>query len=418
MNSPLLTTEMSDELERRIAVTGMGMVGSFGVGIDALWQTLENGGVTFAPCSRYTTVLPSAEAHAPDLRRLLRTATAARAPLVSQFALAATHFALLQAGIKLGTQIASENIALVYGTSNGPGAATQEIYEDLLNAGSAAVKPRVFQESVFNAPASLTSIQFGIKGPIIVLPAGIAAGAHVLLQAQILLAQEDVHAVIALCADELCEGVQSGARMVRYHCGPLTNTSCGAHPYDLRNQGPVMAEGACALVLERADRASARGAEILAELAGVACGNDAYRLAHNAPDGRGLSAAIHACLQDAEASASKVGAVISGAVTRADEIVEQAALLSVFAGEPPPVSSVKGGIGLAMGASALLDAALSIESLRRRTIPPTPRHEVPTQGLTLDIVTQSRVIPQLDAILSTSIGVNGLYGAALFRRMD
>lgn len=405
---------MNSDLSRTIAVTGCGLVGSFGVGRDALWSSLEAGGIPFRPCSRYKTDLPTAEVPLPDLRRLgLRTSAMMRAPLISQFALVATQGALLEARRSLGDSIPSERIAIIYGTSNGPGVETQEIYEDLLNGGPSAVKPRVFQESVFNAPASFVSIQLGIKGPIITSPSGVAAGAYVLWQAEILLADENISAVIALCSDELCEGLQTGMHLVRYHAGPRSE----AHPYDKRGNGFVMSEGACALVLERADRALARGAPFLAELAGVGCTNDAYQLAHNAPDGRGLSAAIFASLRDAEMSVRDVGLIISGAAcTRADEIVENAALYTVFGETIPPVASSKGGIGLAMGASALFDAALAIEALRRFTLPPTPDHETLVSGVLLDIVTTSRPAPSLTAVLSTCINMNGLCGALIFRR--
>ena len=90
---------MAPDLARRVAITGAGVIGSFGIGTAALWDALGAGGRTFAPCTRYPGTLPCAEAVKPDLRRMLRSGQASRMSLVSQIAIAAVHLALTQAGI-------------------------------------------------------------------------------------------------------------------------------------------------------------------------------------------------------------------------------------------------------------------------------------------------------------------------------
>ena len=228
---------MAPDLDRRVAITGIGVIGSFGIGIRALWDSLSAGRTNFAPCTRYPGTLPCAEAVKPDLRRMLHSGQTSRMSLVSQFAIAAVHLALGQARLPIGKGTAAQSVAIVYGTSHGPGATTQEIYDDLINHGSAAVKPRAFQESVFNAPASLASIQFGVKGPILVLAASVCAPA-VLQQAQMLLAHPGVDAVIALCADELCEAVQRALRVLRWH-RPATATGASSPSGSRRGAGLV-----------------------------------------------------------------------------------------------------------------------------------------------------------------------------------
>ena len=156
--------EMASNLARRVAITGAGVIGSFGLGTRALWKAFGTGGAHFAPCTRYRSTLPSAEAVKPDLRRMLRSGQTSRMSLVSQFAIAAVHLALDQAGIHGGKSGAGDAIGIVFGTSHGPAATTQEIYDDLIDRGPSAVKPRAFQESVFNAPASLASISVRTQG--------------------------------------------------------------------------------------------------------------------------------------------------------------------------------------------------------------------------------------------------------------
>ena len=390
---------MAPDLARRVAITGAGIVGSFGVGTGALWDALGAGERTFAPCTRYQGTLPSAEAAKPDLRRMLHTGQISRMSPVSQFAIAAVHLALTQARLPTGKEAAGRVIGIVYGTSHGPAATTQEIYDDLIDHGAAAVKPRAFQESVFNAPASLASIQFGLKGPIQVLAASVCAPV-VLQQAQTLLAHSGVDAVIALCADELCEAVQSALRALRWH-RPAAGTDRRSQSRPPR--GAVSSEGAAALLLERADDALARSAPALAEMAGAATTNDAWRLVRPAPDARGLIAAVHACLADAEAAPTDVDIILSAfSHNDIDDQVQAAAVRSVFGGKVPPVASMTNDIGHAMGAAGMFDVTLAVEMMHRGRAPAS----MDATGA-LDNAIRS--------ILCTGVGLNGMFGAVLIR---
>ena len=389
---------MAPDLARRVAITGAGAIGSFGIGTGALWDAAGAGNRTFASCTRYPGTLPCAEAVEPDLRRMLHTGRTSRMSLVSQFAIAAVHLALTQARLSIGKGATGPVIGVVYGTSHGPAATTQEIYDDLIDHGAASVKPRAFQESVFNAPASLASIQFGLKGPIQVLAASVCAPV-VLQQAQMLLAHPDVDAVIALCADELCEAVQSALRVVRWH-RPATGTEPSSSS---PRRGAIASEGAAALLLERADDALARGAPALAEMAGAVTTNDAWKLVRPAPDARGLIAALHGCFADAEAAPGDV-AVILSTFTNNDvgDALQAVAVRSVFGDAAPPVASMTNDIGYAMGAAEMLDVALAVEMVHRRRAPAR-----------MDCA--GGLAGGIGSILCTGVGLNGMFGAVLIR---
>ena len=391
---------MTPDLARRVAITGVGVIGSFGSGTGAFWDCVDGGGAKFAPSSRYPGALPCAEAAKPDLRRTLRFARVSRMSLVSQFAIAAVHPALAQAGLLSDKGTVECVVGMVYGTSNGPAAATRQIHDDLLERGPAAVKPRVFQESVFNAPASLASIQFALTGPIQVLAISTCAPS-VLYQAQILLARPDVAAVIALCADELCEAIQSALRVLRWHA-PRAESGTPSPP--VPGRGAVLSEGAAALVLERGDDALARDAVSLAEMAGAASTNDAWKLVRPAQDGRGLVAAIIGCLADAEASPGDVDMILSASAnTDVDDCLEAAAIRSVFGAAAPPVVSTKDHIGHAMGVATMFDIALGTEMVRRGRAPAA-------------FAAAGEFRDGIRSVLCAGIGLNGLFGAVLIRR--
>ena len=390
---------MAPDLARRVAITGIGIVGSFGIGTRALWDALGAGRRTFAPCTRYRGVLPCAEAVKPDLRQMLHTGQTSRMSLVSQFAIAAVHLALTQARLPTGKGATGKAIGIIYGTSHGPAATTQEIYDDLIDHGAAAVKPRAFQESVFNAPASLASIQFGLKGPIQALAASVCAPA-VLQQAQMLLARPGVDAVIALCADELCEAVQSALRVLRWH-RPAAGMDAPSSSRPRR--GAISSEGAAALVLERADDALARGVPALAEMAGAVSTNDAWKLVRPAPDARGLIAAVHGCLAEAEATPDDVDVILSAfSNNEVDDRLQATAVRSVFGRAVPPVASMTNHIGHAMGAAGMFDVTLAVEMIHRDRAPAS-----------MDV--GGALGGGLGSILCTGVGLNGMFGAVLIR---
>jgi len=388
---------METELSQSIAITGVGVIGPFGMSTEDLWCWLDEDKSNFDECSRYKSPLACSESVKPDLRKMLRSGQLSRAPLISQFAIAAVHMALEQSGISTKNQ--TDKIAIVYGTSNGPGAATQEIYDDLIEKGASGVKPRVFQESVFNAPASLCSIHFKIKGPIQVVPALTNAGATVLYQAQLLLANPEIEAVVALCSDELCEAIQSGFKTLKWHAKPKVDIRLKPN----KDDGAIMSEGAVALVLERADIAQSRGGKVIAELAGASITNDAYQLAYPAADGRGLSLAMKQCLIDARQKGINPDLIFSGSSgTSVDNKLERAAVDSTYKSLPPIVTT-KRNIGVAMGASIFFDVALATEILRKNVIPKS-------------LLDQQKINEPISTIMCNGVGLNGLYGSILIRK--
>lgn len=385
---------MGDTIVQTAVITGIGLVGPFGTTLDGLWEAQSNKETVFKKCSRYENGLPAVEAMPINIRQMLKSSQLSRAPLVSQYAVAATHLAVQQAEIQVDRNVKAADIGIVFSTSNGPGAATQKIYDDLIDFGPSGVKPRVFQESVFNAPASLVSIHFKFSGPIQVVPAGGCSGSTVLYQAQMMLAQPHVKTVIALCSEELCSAVQLGLRDLKWHAG--FNNKGDLTP------GAVMSEGSVALVLERKDDAIERGVKILAELAGVGIANDAAAAGQPDPTGRGLVQAIRMCLEDAMVCPTKVDMVLTGSAgTKVDDHLEDSALNKIFDDNIPPQGSAKSSIGVAMGTAAMFEIALAIASVQRKVAPKSVRSK--------------EISSLINSVLCNSIGLNGQFGATLIR---
>jgi 3-oxoacyl-[acyl-carrier-protein] synthase II len=181
-----------------------------------------------------------------------------------------------------------------------------------------------------------------------------------------------------------------------------------------------MGEGAGVLVLEREEHAKARGAEILARIAGYGASNDAFHITMPEENGRGASQAMRAVLADADASASDVGYINAhGTSTPFNDKIETHAIKQVFNGSstPPPVSSTKSHIGHLLGAAGAVEAIVCIEAVRRGVLPPTINYESPDPECDLDYVPEGpREAPGLELALSNSFGFGGQNACLAVRR--
>jgi 3-oxoacyl-[acyl-carrier-protein] synthase II len=164
-------------------------------------------------------------------------------------------------------------------------------------------------------------------------------------------------------------------------------------------------------VLEREEHARARGATVLARIAGYGASNDAFHITQPDENGRGATDAMRATLADAEASAADVGYINAhGTSTPFNDKIETLAIRQVFNGSstPPPVSSTKSHIGHLLGAAGAVEAIVCVEAVRRGVLPPTLNYEHPDPDCDLDYVPEGpREAPGLELALSNSFGFGG-----------
>lgn len=240
---------MTDEL----VITGLGAVGPFGFSTDELWSALLRSEPTWRYGGRMGEHTSSGDIVDFDLNKFRRTANGHRLPRISQYALAAAAQAIAQSSLSAkGTE--KDSISIVYGTGNGP----SDVMEKNLRAFTTnlgSLEPLSFQESVFNAPASLISIEYGFRGPLLALPMGWAAGGYAIAMAADLISFGHADVVVVVTSDEsACLGHQalSALQLVSSdRHGPAA-----IRPFDKRNSGSVLGEGAAALVLEKRSSAS------------------------------------------------------------------------------------------------------------------------------------------------------------------
>ncbi|MCC6771334.1 MAG: beta-ketoacyl-[acyl-carrier-protein] synthase II, partial [Gemmatimonadaceae bacterium] len=207
-------------------------------------------------------------------------------------------------------------------------------------------------------------------------------------------------------------GYQSMGALSRRNDAP----AAASRPFDTGRDGFVMGEGAGVLVLETLEHARARGADIIAELAGFGMTSDAFGIVQPDPDGTWAAAAMQLAMDDAGMSPADVQYINAhGTSTPANDRTESQAIRRLF-GAPPPVSSIKSMIGHTLGAAGAIEAAATALAIRHGVIPPTINYETPDPECPLDVVPNVAREARVTGALSNSFGFGGQNGVLAFRR--
>jgi len=253
-------------------------------------------------------------------------------------------------------------------------------------------------------------MRHGWKGPNFCVTTACAAGTHAIGEATRLIHEGAADVVMAGGAEAAITpiAIASFARM-----GALSTRSDdparASRPFDPDRDGFVMGEGAAFLVLERWDRAEARGARIYGEILGYGRNSDAHHITAPSPDGSGAVACMELALEDAGLAPAAIGHVNAhGTSTPLNDAAEAEAILKAFAGSPPPVTSTKGVTGHCIGAAGAVEAVAAILASSAGLVPPTANHDRTDPAVTVDIVAGApRAVNVSGPVLSNSFGFGG-----------
>ncbi len=385
---------------RRIAVTGLGAVSALAADLPGTWAAMlagRSGIVPFLP-GRTAAAAHGFDGGGLNARRLGQLDRGA------QLAVAAAREAWTGAAVPPGDPARR---AAVLGAP--PGLETlDQGYKRLYGEGNPRVHPLTVPRVMPSAGASAVSAEFGLRGPSFATASACASSAHAIALAALLIRAGLADLIVAGGADApLVPGNLRAWEALRV----LSPDLC--RPFSAGRPGLVLGEGGGVLILESWESAEARGAPILAELAGIGMTGDAGDL--TAPDPEGAAAAMRVALGDAEMEPGEIGYVNAhGTGTRLNDRAEAAALHAVFAGRPPPTSSSKGALGHTLAAAGGIEAVITVMALREGMLPPTAGFERADPECPLDPVQEARPAA-LTAALSNSFAFGGLNCSLLFR---
>ncbi|MGH9286442.1 MAG: beta-ketoacyl-[acyl-carrier-protein] synthase family protein, partial [Acidimicrobiales bacterium] len=299
--------------------------------------------------------------------------------------------------------------AVVVGTGVGGLTTLEEQIGIYITRGAARVSPFLVPMMMTNASAALVALQLGWTGPNFCITTACAAGAHAIGEGARLIREGSADVVLAggsessITPTAISAFARMGALSHRNHEPELAS-----RPFDAGRDGFVMGEGAGFVVLERWDRAVARGARIHGEVLGYGRNCDAFHITAPSPGGSGAVACMHLALDDAGLDAASIGHINAhGTSTPLNDAAEADAIMKVFDGAPPPVTSTKGVTGHLIGAAGAVEAIATMLAIRHQQVPPTANFEAPDPEIAIDVVHGGpRPLPAAPA-LSSSFGFGG-----------
>lgn len=404
--------------QQRVVITGMGAISAFGLGVDALWAGLSEGRSAIAALRharaselKVTVAAQVPESYQPEAhfsRELLP-----QLDRVSQLAMLAADEAVRSSGIDFSVAGTAERSGCIIGSGVGGEATQDEQYRRLYAENAQRLHPLTIVRAMANAAASQISIRHGLHGPGFVVASACASSNHAIGQA-LQLIRAGVMEVAVVGGSESCLGF--GTLRAWEAMRVLADDTC--RPFSANRRGLVLAEGAGVFVMESLAHAQARGATILAELAGVGMSSDAGDIV--APDMKGATMAMQRALQDARLRPDQVDYVNAhGTATQANDLNETQAIKQVFGGAAgaPLVSATKSMHGHALGASGALELVAVLCAMRDSLVPPTANLDQPDPQCDLDYVANAARSVPVTAALSNSFAFGGLNAVLALRRI-
>ncbi|HEY8094305.1 MAG TPA: beta-ketoacyl-[acyl-carrier-protein] synthase family protein [Acidimicrobiales bacterium] len=385
--------------DRRVAMTGYGVLAPCGIGKQAFWQGLLGPGTTGGTSTRMADWDPSPWFDSPKDAR--------RADRVQQFALAAAAEALEQAGAVAADP---SRIGVVVGTGVGGLHTLEEQVIVRVEKGERRVSPFLVPMMMANACGAAISLRYGFQGPCETICTACAASTHAIGYAARQIAWDRCDAVITGGA----ESADTITALAGFANMTALSSSGTSKPFDATRDGFVLGEGAAIFVLEAWDRAEERGATILGEVLGAGSNADAFHITAPSPGGTGAVACIELALADAGLAAGDIRQINAhGTSTPLNDAAEAEAVAKVFGNPSPPMTSIKGVTGHALGGAGALEAAAVLLSFEHRLIPPTAGTTEVDPAITADIVVGEPRPWEPGPTISNSFGFGGHNGSVI-----
>lgn len=393
-----------------IAVTGIGLVTPGGTGTEATWDAVCAGRAT----ARTDPVLAEAGAPVPLSCRVPPQERVRgrlwRFDPATRFLLTAAPEAVASARLD-PERWDPGRVAVVVGTAAGGIGTLEAQHRKLIASGPGALSPMTLPAFLPNMAAGHLAIELGATGPSLQTSTACASGATAIITAALLLRAGVCDIAVAGGTDAMVTPLCASAFAKLGALSRREDDPGGAsRPFDRDRDGFVLGEGCGVLVLERTAHAAARTAQPLAFLAGFGATGDAHHPTAPHPEGAGLRAATGEALVRAGRSPGEVGHINAhGTSTALNDAVEATAIRELYEAESgPSVTSAKGVLGHTMGAAGAIEAALTVLSIARGTVPPTANFtasDASTAGI--DIVRAAARPQRVTLALSHSLGFGG-----------
>lgn len=404
-----------NENERRVFVTGLGVVSPIGNDTETFWSQLIAGRSGAGPITRFDASKHgthfACEVKDFTVEGVLDRKEAKRMDRFVHYAVVAAHEALRNAGLDEGAAFDRDRVGVIVGSGIGGMETFEDQHRALVEKGPGRVSPFFIPMMIVDMAAGQISIQFGLKGPNFATVSACASGAHAIGEALRLIRAGDADVMVAGGSEATITPMAlAGFSNARALSTRNDDPQRASRPFDQDRDGFVIGEGAGILVLESEEHATRRGAKLLGELIGYGATGDAYHMTAPCVDGEGAARAMRRALQDARLRPEDVQYINAhGTSTPAGDPAEVQAIKSVFGEHARKlmVSSTKSMTGHLLGAAGGLEAVATTLCLARGIVPATINLDNPDPACDLDFVPHQARTQPVTAALSNSFGFGG-----------
>jgi 3-oxoacyl-[acyl-carrier-protein] synthase II len=416
-------------MEHRVVVTGLGMVTALGNSAAETWAGVREGRSGTAPLTRFDPGdLPEAVRIAAEVKGftpepVMDRKEARRVDLFIQYAVVAADEALRDAGLGgLGPVPEPDETGIVVGSGIGGIGTILDTAVLAAERGTARVSPFFIPGVITNLAGGHLAIRTGARGPNYATVSACATSNHAIGDSYHILRRGEARMMIAGGAEAAINRLSfAGYHAARALATEYDAPGTASRPFDARRNGFVHGEGAGIVVLETLESARDRGAEILAEVLGIGMSSDAHHITAPPEDGSGAALSMTRALRAAGVAPEEVDYVNAhGTSTPVGDVAETRAIRSVFGAHADRllVSSTKSMLGHSLGATAAVEAALTVLALREGLAPPTINLTEPDPECDLDYVPLRARRAPLRVALSNSFGFGGANSALVLRRWE
>jgi len=415
--------------ERRVVITGTGIVSCVGNNVADFWSAVVNGRCGLGPITRfdaaeYRTQI-AGEIKDFDVTKYMTLKDAKRLDMFCQFAIAAASEALTEAGLPQDLRESDMDLSrigvLVSSGIGGLKTLTDQT-EVLLNRGPNKISPLLIPMMIGDLASGNISMRTGAKGPNMGIVSACSSGCHSIGESFWMIKRDDADMMICggteACVVEIgVAGFCSMKAMSTRNDDPLH----ASRPFDADRDGFVMSEGSGVLVIEELEHALKRGANILAEIVGYGATGDAYHITSPHPEGDGAARAIKMALKHAGLNPEDVDYINAhGTSTELNDKYETLAIKSALgdAARKVMVSSTKGTTGHGLGAAGGFESIVCAKTIANGIIPPTINYTTPDPNCDLDITPNTAREVNVDVALNINLGFGGHNGVIAFKKFN
>ncbi|MFB3828274.1 MAG: beta-ketoacyl-ACP synthase II [Bryobacteraceae bacterium] len=410
-------------MSRRVVVTGVGLLTPLGLSTEESWQALLAGKSGIGPITAFDASAFSCriagQVKGFEPQKYIEKKEVKKMGRFIQFAIAASESAMAASGLKV-TPEEAERVGVYIGSGIGGFEVIEREHQTLLEHGPRRISPFFIPASIVNLASGHVSIRFGAKGPNSATATACTTSAHSIGDSARIIERGDADVMI-------CGGTEAcitpmgigGFAAMRALSTRNDEPERASRPWDKNRDGFVVGEGSGILVLEELEHAKARGARILAELAGYGMSADAFHVTAPPEDGDGAFRVMRAALKDAGLAPEQIDYINAhGTSTDVGDRAETMGVKRCFGDHAykVAVSSTKSMTGHLLGGAGGLEAGITVLAIRDQIAPPTINYETPDPDCDLDYVPNQARPMRMEYALSNSFGFGGTNGSLIFKR--